>query len=56
MKYEKMRKKLMAVTMAALLAFGGTACGSNRSKGNNSGDSARKDVESIKKENQVKTT
>lgn len=56
MKNKKMRKKLMAVTMAAFLAFGGTACGSNRSKGNDSGDSVRKDVESIKKENQVKIT
>lgn len=56
MKNKKMRKKLMAVIMATFLAFGGTACGSNRSKGNDSGDSVRKDVESIKKENQVKTT
>ena len=53
MKNKRMRKKLMAVMLTVVLAFGGTACGST---GNNSSDSERKDAASIKEENQVETT
>lgn len=49
---KSIRKRVLAVVLAAGMVLSATACGSG-SDGNNSGDSERKDAASIKEENQA---
>lgn len=53
MKNKQITKKLLTMVLAATLAFGTCACGSD---GNNSGDPQRKDAASIREDNQAPQT
>lgn len=50
MRKREIKKRIMVVAIAIGVVFGAAACGS---KGNNSGDSNRKEASNIKEENQV---
>lgn len=53
MKNKQITKKLLTMVLAAMLALGTCACGSD---GNNSGDPQRKDAASIREDNQAPQT